>query len=95
MDALLLDGVTEVELWPSDWHWWECRGRRVVTLITDPPGGGAPVAGLPAIQNQRREIVGFQSVIKSSVAAEYAPASSTSASGSARPLPSTPPPRPP
>jgi hypothetical protein len=44
-----------------------------VTLVTDPGGGGGPVSGLAAIQNLRREIVGFQTVLKWSIAAEYAP----------------------
>ena len=72
-DVPIPDGVWEIEVRPSEWFWRECRGRKVVTLVTDPAGGGGPVSGLPAIQNLRREVVGFQSVIKWSVAAEYAP----------------------
>lgn len=73
VDVPIPDGVHEIEVRPSKLFWREAHGRRVVTLVTDPPGGGAPVAGLPAIQNLHREIVGFQSLIKWSVAAEYAP----------------------
>jgi len=73
VDVPIPDGVYEIEVRPSEWYWRECRGRKVVTLITDPVGGGGPVSGLPAIQNLRREIVSFTSVIKWNVAAEQAP----------------------
>lgn len=73
VDVPIPDGVWEIEVRPSEWFWRECRGRKVVTLVTDPAGGGGPVSGLPAIQNLRREIVNFQSVIQWNVAAEYAP----------------------
>jgi len=73
-DVPLADGVWEIEARPSQWFWSECRGRRIVTLIAGEVGsGGEPLQGLPAIQNLRREIVDFQSVIKWKVAAEYEP----------------------
>lgn len=73
VDVPIPDGVYEIEVRPSEWFWQECRGRKVVTLITDPSGGGGPASGLPVIQNLRREIVSFQSVVKWNVAAELAP----------------------
>jgi len=73
-DVPLADGVWEIEARPSQWFWNECRGRRIVTLIAGETGsGGGPLQGLPAIQNLRREIVNFQSVIKWKIAAEYEP----------------------
>lgn len=73
VDVPLPDGVWEIEARPSQYFWDECRGRKVVTLVTDPGGGGGPVSGLPAIQNLRREIVAFQSIVKWKVTEEYAP----------------------
>lgn len=73
VDVPIPDGVYEIEVRPSQWYWSEARGRKVVTLVTDPAGGGGPVSGLPVIQNLRREIVGFQSLIQWDVAAEHAP----------------------
>lgn len=64
VDVPIPDGVYEIEVRPSEWFWQECRGRKVVTLVTDPSGGGGPSSGLPVIQNLRREIVSFQSVVK-------------------------------
>lgn len=69
----LPDGVYEIEVRPSEWFWDECRGRKVITLIAGSAGGGGSTTGLPAIQNSRREIVSFQSVIKWNVVAEYEP----------------------
>jgi hypothetical protein len=73
VDVPIPDGVWEIEVRPSQWYWSEARGRKVVTLVTDPAGGGGPVSGLPVIQNLCREIVGFQSLIRWDVAAEQAP----------------------
>lgn len=73
-DVPLADGVWEIEVRPAQWYWEECRGRNVLTLIAgEIGGGGEPLQGLPAIQNLRREIVSFQSVIKWNVVAEYEP----------------------
>jgi hypothetical protein len=70
-DVPLPDGVYEIEVRPSEWYWDECRGRKVITLLAgEIGGGGEPVQGLPVIQNLRREIVGFTSVIKWNVVAE-------------------------
>jgi len=69
----LADGVYEIEVRPSEWFWGECRGRKVITLIAGSSGGGGSTTGLPVIQNLRREIVPFQSVIKWNVVAEYDP----------------------
>jgi hypothetical protein len=69
----LPDGVYEIEVRPSEWFWDECRGRKVITLIAGSAGGGGTTTGLPVIQNLRREIVSFQSVIKWNVVAEYEP----------------------
>ncbi|GEM_PF-1081746 len=73
-DVPLADGVWEIEVRPAEWYWEECRGRNVLTLIAGEAGGGGdPLQGLPAIQNLRREIVSFQTVIKWNVVAEYEP----------------------
>ncbi len=73
-DVPLADGVWEIDVRPAEWYWEECRGRSVLTLIAgEIGGGGEPLQGLPAIQNLRREIVSFQSVIKWNVVAEYEP----------------------
>ncbi|MBN2130148.1 MAG: hypothetical protein JW741_11660 [Sedimentisphaerales bacterium] len=73
-DVPLADGVWEIEVRPAEWYWEECRGRNVLTLIAgEVGGGGEPLQGLPAIQNLRREIASFQSVIKWNVVAEYEP----------------------
>lgn len=69
----LADGVYEIEVRPSEWFWDECRGRKVITLIAGSSGGGGSTTGLPVIQNLRREIVSFQSVIRWNVVAEYDP----------------------
>jgi len=69
----LPDGVYEIEVRPSEWFWDECRGRKVITLIAGSAGGGGTTTGLPVIQNLRRGIVSFQSVIKWNVVAEYEP----------------------
>jgi hypothetical protein len=71
-DVPLPDGIFEIEVRPSQWLWPDCRGRRVMTLITG-NGPGDPPAGLPVIQNLRREIVGGTSIIKWNVAAEASP----------------------
>jgi hypothetical protein len=71
----LADGVYEIEVRPSEWFWDERRGRKVITLIAGSSGGGNTTTGLPVIQNMRREIVSFQSVIKWNVVAEYEPGS--------------------
>lgn len=72
LDVPLPDGVFEIEVRPSEWLWPECRGRRVMTLITG-DGPGDPPAGLPVIQNLRREIVNGASIIKWNVVAEASP----------------------
>jgi len=69
----LADGIYEIEVRPSEWFWDECRGRKVITLIAGSAGGGGSTTGLPVIQNLRREIVSFQSVIRWNVVAEYDP----------------------
>ena len=69
----LPDGVYEIEVRPSEWFWDECRGRKVITLIAGSAGGGGTTTGLPVIQNLRRGIVSFQSVIRWNVVAEYEP----------------------
>ena len=69
----LPDGVYEIEVRPSELFWDECRGRKVITLIAESAGGGGSTTGLPVIQNLRREIVSFQSVIRWNVVAEYEP----------------------
>lgn len=71
----LPDGVYEIEVRPSEWFWDECRGRKVITLIAGSAGGGGSTTGLPVIQNLRRDIVSFQSVIRWNVVAEYEPGS--------------------
>ncbi|MGE4157600.1 MAG: hypothetical protein AB7F75_00720 [Planctomycetota bacterium] len=72
-DVPLPDGVWEIEARPSQYFWNECRGRKIVTLVAGTVGGGETTTGLPVIQNLRREIVAFQSVIKWKVTEEYAP----------------------
>lgn len=72
LNVPLPDGVFEIEVRPSEWFWPECRGRRVMTLITGEDGGDPP-AGLPVIQNLRREITGGASIIKWNVVAEASP----------------------
>lgn len=73
-DVPLADGVWEIEARPSQWFWNECRGRKIVTLVTGETAiGDEPLQGLPAIQNLRRDLVSFQSVIKWNVVAEYEP----------------------
>lgn len=73
-DKTLADGVWEIEARPSQWFWNECRGRKIVTLIAgEVDGGGEPQQGLPVIQNLRREITNFQSVIRWKVSLEYQP----------------------
>lgn len=72
LDVPLPDGVFEIEVRPSQGLWPECRGRRVMTLITG-EGPGDPPAGLPVIQNLRREIAGGASIIKWNIAAEVSP----------------------
>ncbi len=69
----LPDGVYEIEVRPSEWFWDECRGRKVITLIAGSAGGGGTTTGLPVIQNLRRDLVSFQSVIRWNVVAEYEP----------------------
>jgi len=71
-DVPLPPGIFEIEVRPSEWLWPECRGRQVITLITG-DGPSDPPAGLPVIQNLRREIVGGISIIKWNIAAEAVP----------------------
>ncbi|MBI2191320.1 MAG: hypothetical protein HYU36_04985 [Planctomycetes bacterium] len=77
----LPDGVYEIEVRPSEWFWDECRGRKVITLIAGSAGGGGTTTGMPVIQNLRREIVSFQSVIRWNMVAEYLPAEASAMAG--------------
>jgi len=63
----LADGVYEIETVASHVFWDSARSRQRITLLI---GEAAPVLGLPAIQNLRREITHFATVIYWSVAAD-------------------------
>ncbi|MCL2646101.1 MAG: PPC domain-containing protein [Phycisphaerales bacterium] len=66
-DMPLADGVYEIEIVASHAFWDSARSRQRLTLIT---GETVPLLGLPAIQNLRRELTHFATVIRWSVAAD-------------------------
>ena len=70
-DVYIPDGTWEIEARPADLFWQDCRTRKVLTLSV----GDTSQAGLPAIQNLRREIspTSFQPILKWNIADEYTP----------------------